>query len=265
MRLFLLTTVKMLAFAANLVLSRAALMPELGEEPLTPWAFAAIRLLSGTIYLLLLIGRRDKRLQVPEFKFWGVISLSVYAVAFSLAYISLQTGIGALIAFTGLVWLLWPTQPVDIDLWGAALMLAAGIGRGIYSLLGRASVDALADSATNFFYTGLLAAAALYLLPVQISLYSVVLAVVLGAVTSGMGYALWYSILPRLSTAVVGIAQLSVPVLAAFGGMVFLSEAVTWQFILARVVVLGGVGFATWSFDATGKGGDRVSTAKRVK
>ena len=80
-----------------------------------------------------------------------------------------------------------------------------------------------------------------------------------------MGYALWYSILPRLSTAVAGIAQLSVPVLAAFGGMVFLTEAVTWQFILASVVVLGGIGFATWSFDAEGKGGDRVSTATRAK
>ena len=265
MRLFLLTTVTMLAFAANSVLNRAALAPELGAERLEPWVFAAIRLVSGSLCLLLLIGWRDKRFQLPEFKFWGVISLSVYAVAFSLAYISLQTGIGASIAFTGLVWLLWPTQPAGIDPWGAALMLAAGIGWGMYSLLGRASLDALADSAANFFYTGFLAAAVLYLLPAQISLYGGVLAVASGAVTSGMGYALWYSILPRLSTSVAGIAQLSVPVLAAFGGMVFLSEAVTWQFILASAVVLGGIGFATWSFDAEGKGGDRVSTATRAK
>ena len=110
-----------------------------------------------------------------------------------------------------------------------------------------------------------MAAAVLYLLPAQISLYGGVLAVASGAVTSGMGYALWYSILRRLSTSVAGIAQLSVPVLAAFGGLVFLSEAVTWQFILASVVVLGSIGFAIWSFDAEGKGGDRVSTATSVK
>ena len=295
MRLFLLTTVTMLAFAANSVLNRAALAPELGADRLEPWVFAAIRLLSGALCLLLLIGWRDKRFQIPEFKFWGIASLSIYAVAFSMAYISLPTGIGALIlfgviqlvmfagalikkehlsarkwmgasiAFTGLVWLLWPTQPVGIDPWGAALMLAAGIGWGVYSLLGRASLDALADSAANFFYTGLLAAAVLFLFPAQISLYGCVLAVASGAVTSGMGYALWYSVLPHLSTAVAGIAQLSVPVLAAFGGLVFLSEAVTWQFILASAVVLGGIGFATWSFDAEGKGGDRGSTAKRAK
>ena len=295
MRLILLTTLTMLAFAANSVLNRAALAPDLGADRLEPWAFAAIRLLSGALCLLLLIGWRDKRLQVPEFKFWGVISLSLYAVAFSLAYISLPTGIGALIlfgviqlvmfagalikkehltarkwigaliAFAGLVWLLWPTQHAAIDPWGAALMLAAGIGWGVYSLLGRASLDALADTGANFFYTGFFAAAVLYLLPAQLSLYGGVLAVVSGAVTSGMGYALWYSVLPRLSTAVAGIAQLSVPVLAAFGGMVFLSEAMTWQFALASAVVLGGIGFATWSFDAPGKGGDRESTAKRAK
>ena len=180
-------------------------------------------------------------------------------------HLTARKWIGALIAFAGLVWLLWPTQHAAIDPWGAALMLAAGIGWGVYSLLGRASLDALADTGANFFYTGFFAAAVLYLLPAQLSLYGGVLAVVSGAVTSGMGYALWYSVLPRLSTAVAGIAQLSVPVLAAFGGMVFLSEAMTWQFILASAVVLGGIGFATWSFDAPGKGGDRESTAKRIK
>ena len=181
MRLILLTTMTMLAFAANSVLNRAALAPDLGADRLEPWAFAAIRLLSGALCLMLLIGWRDKRLQVPAFKFWGVISLSLYAVAFSLAYISLPTGIGALIlfgviqlvmfagalikkehltarkwigaliAFAGLVWLLWPTQHAAIDPWGAALMLAAGIGWGVYSLLGRASLDALADTGANFF------------------------------------------------------------------------------------------------------------------
>ena len=135
----------------------------------------------------------------------------------------------------------------------------------MYSLLGRANLDALADTGANFFYTGFFAVAVLYLLPAQLSLYGGVLAVVSGAVTSGMGYALWYSVLPRLSTSVAGIAQLSVPVLAAFGGMVFLSEAMTWQFALASAVVLGGIGFATWSFDAPGKGDDRESTVKRAK
>ena len=245
MRLILLITMTMLGFAANSVLNRAALVLDLGADRLELWAFAAIRLLSGAFCLMLLIGWRDKRLQVLEFKFWNVISLSVYAVAFSLAYISLPPGIGALIAFTGLVWLLWLTQHAAIDPWGAALMLAAGIGWGVYSQLGRVSLDALADTGANFFYTGLLAVAFLYLLPAQFSRYGIVLAVVSGTVTSGMGYALWYSVLPRLSAAVADIAQLSVPVLAAIGGMVFLSEAITWQFILASAVVLGGIGFAT--------------------
>ncbi len=149
-----------LAFAVNSVLNRAALAPDLAADRLEPWAFAAIRLLFRVLCLLLLIGWRDKRLQVPEFKFWGVISLIVYTVAFPLAYILLPTGIGTLIlfgviqlvmfagtlikkehlaarkwigaltTFMGLVWLLWPTQHAAIDPWGAVLMLAAGIGWG---------------------------------------------------------------------------------------------------------------------------------------
>ena len=126
-------------------------------------------------------------------------------------------------------------------------MVAAGVGWGIYSLAGRGQADALGATAWNFALAVPVALAAALVLPgegVAASARGLVLAVLSGAVTSGLGYALWYAILPKLGAARAGVAQLTVPVLAAFGGALLLAEGVTPRFVMAALLVLGGVALA---------------------
>ncbi|WP_146585083.1 DMT family transporter [Puniceibacterium confluentis] len=273
MRLILVTALTMLAFAANSLLNRLALV-EGGIDALT---FGTVRLLSGAMMLALLalVLRRGLRLG-GRGHIVGVVSLLVYIYGFSSAYTVLDAGIGALIlfgavqitmfagallggeqplpqrsfgavlAFAGLVWLLWPGGAVSVSPLHGALMAAAGAAWGIYSLAGRGAVDPLAATAANFILaapfglgltlvtagaSGLTAAAPLGL----------GLAVTSGAVTSALGYLLWYGVLPRLERSVAAVAQLTVPVIALMGGLVFLGEVPTLTFVLAAVVVLGGV------------------------
>lgn len=275
MRLFLLTLLTMLAFAANSVLNRAAVGPGL----IGPVDFAVVRLLAGAgmLGVLLVLRRAAGR---GAWAGWpgrvvGALSLLVYLFGFSLAYGALDAGTGALIlfgmvqitmfagallrreavpgrrwvgagmAFAGLVYLLAPGAGPSGHLVPAALMAAAGVGWGIYSLSARGARDPLGATGWNFILA----------VPVALVLWAVVphggaettgivLAVVSGAVTSGMGYALWYTVLPVLGASRGAVAQLTVPVFAVAGGMAFLGEALTLRFAVAAMLVIGGVGWA---------------------
>lgn len=266
MRLFLLTALTMLAFAANSILNRMAL-----EDGATgPAAFAAIRLLSGALCLWVLVAwhRGDLR---PAWHPGGAASLALYVLGFSFAYVSLPAGVGALIlfggvqitmfagaillretvparrwagaalAFAGLMWLLWPQGAVVPDPAGSALMAAAAFGWGIYSLLGRGSTDPLRATAGNFVFAAPLGLLVLLILPDTATARGALLAVISGAVTSGCGYALWYAILPRLGASRAAVAQLTVPVIAALGGLVLLAEGISLRFALAAILVMAGV------------------------
>ncbi|MCY4334141.1 MAG: DMT family transporter [Litoreibacter sp.] len=271
MRLFLLAALTMIAFAANSVLNRLGVLS--GVDPLS---FAVIRLVSGAVALAVLVWLTGGAFSLRGRKrVFVALALAVYMLGFSLAYITLDAGVGALILFgvvqmtvfggvliggaqvsaakwigtavalAGLAYLLLPgaTSP---DLWGAVLMAFAGAGWGVYTLLGRSEPDALGATTGNFIVASLLVAVFAAFWPAD-RLYSatgVSYALVSGALTSAMGYALWYRILPRLEAATAGIAQLTVPVIALAGGMVFLGEAVTLGFVLASALVLGGV---AWS------------------
>ncbi len=270
MRLFLLTTLVMIAFAANSVLNRMALL----GDGTGPAAFALIRLVSGAAFLLGLAHARRGGSGVPwraPRRLWGAATLAIYVLGFSFAYVTLPAGVGALIlfggvqitmflgavlggepvpalrwigsgvAFGGLVVLLGPGAGADTDLGGALLMAAAAAGWGAYSLLGRGGADPLGATAANFALAvpaGLLAFA---LLPGGISWRGAALAVASGAVTSGAGYALWYAVLPRLAASVAAVAQLSVPVIAVAGGVVLLGEAVSLRLVAAAALVLAGI------------------------
>ncbi|SLN65926.1 EamA-like transporter family protein [Roseovarius litorisediminis] len=273
MRLFLLTALTMIAFAANSVLNRMAL----AGGGIDAISFGVIRLLAGALALavLCLVLRGRLHLGGPG-RLAGVVSLLVYLYGFSTAYRGLDAGLGALIlfgvvqitmfagglikaepmplrrwigaalAFAGLVWLLWPGAGPKVSVMHGLLMALAGVGWGVYSLAGRLSRDGLMGTAANFILAtpvGLLVGLMLPAGPtgVMIGAQGVVLAILSGAVTSGMGYALWYSVLPRLASSVAAVSQLTVPVIAMAGGMVFLGEALTWQFALASTLVLGGV------------------------
>ncbi|WP_050525025.1 DMT family transporter [Pseudorhodobacter wandonensis] len=274
MRLFWVTALAMAAFAANSVLNRMA-VAQYGMDPLD---FAVLRLLSGAVVLALLVLLRGRTVwpgwagRAP-----GVIGLLVYLFGFSLAYVDLAAGIGALIlfgmvqvtmfggavlarenvpllrwlgaglAFGGLVWLVSPAgQAVAVQ--PALLMAAAGIGWGIYSLAGRGARDPLAATAANFcLAVPVMLIVALWRLDfAALTLAATLLAALSGAVMSGMGYALWYAVVPQLGASRAGVAQLSVPVLAAVAGALLLGEPLTWRFGVAAVVVLGGVGLASF-------------------
>lgn len=267
MRLFLLISLTMLAFAGNSVLNRMAVAA--GEAG--PSSFAAVRLVAGAVMLLVLLALRDGRRLRPVLVPGGAAALAVYVVGFSLAYRWLDAGMGALILFgmvqvtmfagalmraeavpprryagavlalAGLAVLVWPQGGSAPDLTGAALMLLAGVGWGVYSLRGRSVTDPLADTAWNFALAvpaGLLLFA---LLPDGMTTRGAILAIVSGAVTSGLGYALWYRVLPQIAASTAALAQLTVPVIAQAGGGLLLDEPLTARFALAAALVLGGV------------------------
>lgn len=271
MRLFGLTALTMLAFAANSVLNRMAL----AGGHIGAGDFGTIRLFAGAAMLVALcfVLRGGLRLNPPA-RVIGVLALLTYMYGFSLAYDTLDAGLGALILFgmvqvtmftggliagdqmpprryigaamalAGLGWLLWPSGGVSVSLWHGLFMSIAGIGWGIYSLDGRKAADALQATAANFLLAaplGLLIGLILPASATPISGTGVGLAIVAGALTSGLGYALWYSVLPRLTASVAGVAQLTVPVIAIAGGMIFLGEALTLHAVLASALVLGGV------------------------
>ena len=275
MRLFLLVALTMTAFAANSVLNRMAL----ASGGIDATAFGTVRLMAGAVMLaaLCLVLRGGLRLGGPA-RMTGVLSLLVYIYGFSAAYDALDAGLGALIlfgvvqitmfaggivaretlparrwlgaglAFAGLAWLLWPGAGPQVSPLHGALMAAAGVGWGLYSLAGRRSGDALQTTAANFLLAAPLGLALGLALPGAgmgaAQPGGLALAVVSGAVTSGMGYALWYAILPRLASSVAAVAQLTVPVIAMAGGVVVLGEALTAQSLLAAALVLGGVGIS---------------------
>ncbi|EEA93100.1 transcriptional regulator, LysR family [Pseudovibrio sp. JE062] len=263
----------MVAFAANSVLNRLAL----ADGEIGPSAFATIRVIAGAVLLLALIFVRSQKLQFSKPNYPAVLALCAYILGFSHAYISLDAGFGALLlfgavqitmfagaflqreklglqkwigaglAFSGLVYLLSPAN-AGINPLGAGLMTIAAVGWGIYSIIGRGAANPLKDTGMNFLYAIPLVALALLLFPdnSEITLAGVVLAVISGAITSGLGYALWYAIIPQLQTSTAAVAQLTVPIIATAGGIVFLAEAIDLRFIMATVMVLCGVAVSAY-------------------
>ena len=300
-RVFILTLVTMTAFAGNSLLCRLALK----QTSIDAASFTFIRIISGAIALWPIVKFR-KRLMVdrttsplverspnsppvtrlprrslakaghsslPQAGNWpSALALFAYAAAFSLAYISLSAGTGALLLFgavqaTMIVWGLRRGEQLRARQWvglafalgglvallfpglsapplgGSILMLGAGIAWGIYSLRGQASGDPISETAGNFLRAVPLAAVlSVAFLPwASLDRAGVGFAILSGAIASGVGYAIWYTALPGLKAASAATVQLSVPVLAAAGGIIFLSEPITLRFLFASVAVLGGI------------------------
>ena len=268
-----LTLLAMIAFAGNSIIVRMAL----ASESIGPLSFGVIRLLAGAIVLALLVSPKRA---LTSGSWTGALCLLTYVVFFSYAYLSLDAGTGALILFAtvqivmigsgirqgerlsttqwfgtgiaclGLVFLLRPGAITSPDPLGALMMGMAGLGWALYSLLGRhVEVPTLATGG-NFVkalaLVLLISLPLLWIRPEDIpSAKGVLLAILSGGVTSGLGYALWYRVLRHLPATRAGIAQLSVPALAAVGGLIFLNEAVTARLLVTSAMVLGGVGIAT--------------------
>ncbi len=268
LRILFLTAIAMVAFAANSLLCRMAL----GQGLIDPASFTTIRVISGAgvLSVLLLARKRSEPRTAPDWR--AVLSLFGYMILFSFAYLSLSAGTGALILFgsvqltmfvfalragehfsplswaglliaaAGLVYLVSPgvTAP---SLQGAVLMAGAGICWGFYSLLGRRVADPLQATARNFqFSVPLVVIVSLaFAHQFSVSPEGTALAVASGALASGLGYALWYAALAGLTGTRAAIVQLSVPVIAAFGGVLVLSEHVTLRLLVASAATLCGV------------------------
>ena len=272
LKTFLLTSITLIAFAANSLLTRMAL----GTGVLDAASFVLIRLGSGAIMLLLLTSFTQKKLTLRvKGKWLAALMLFVYALAFSFAYLQLDTGTGALLLFGavqvtmivlglrqgekphvvewvgflaalgGLVYLVLPGLSAP-PLFGSGLMVIAGIAWGIYSLLGKSSNNPIENTTSNFVRSVPLAiGVSLVSLPnLNLSTRGVILAIASGAITSGLGYALWYTALKGLSATQAAIVQLVVPVLAALGGILFLEEVFSLRLGVASLLILGGIAIA---------------------
>lgn len=266
-KVFVLTLLAMTAFAANSLLCRLALR----QMTIDAASFTAIRILSGAVALYFIQQIRGRSAHV-EGSWLSALALFVYAAAFSFAYLSLPAGTGALLlfaavqatmiiwglrkrermeirqgvglslAFAGLVVLLLPGISTP-SLGGSLLMLSAGVAWGVYSLRGKAVADATAATAGNFLRAVPLALLLelVMMRGVHAAGVGIFYAIISGAITSGVGYVIWYAALPGLNAISAASVQLSVPVLAALAGVVLLGEAITLRFVLAAAAVLGGI------------------------
>jgi drug/metabolite transporter (DMT)-like permease len=269
----ILTALTLVAFAANSLLCRMAL----GGHLIDPVSFTTLRLVSGALALIF-ISRLVGESKTPHKKkgTWGSgFALFVYAAAFSLAYVSLSTGMGALILFGavqvtmigaaiksgeklgpsqwsgsavalgGLIYLMLPGLSSPNPL-GALLMCISGIAWGVYSIRGKGVTTPVATTAGNFTRSAPMAiiTSAFAFSSVRLEPFGILLALISGVITSGLGYVLWYKVLRNLTTTQASVVQLLVPVLAAFGGVFFLSELASVRLIASSVLILGGVALA---------------------
>lgn len=258
----------MLAFASNSVLVRMALQ----YTTIDAASFTTIRLVSGALVLLLL-ARMTNKSSESNGNWWSAAALFVYAAGFSFAYVSLSTATGALLLFgavqgTMIGYGLWVGERLSRLQWAglvlavagilalflpglsstpavpsSLLMIGAGVCWGVYSLRGKGAGNPIRVSAGNFtravLFTLLLSGLMLHKLSLDIA--GVYYAIASGALMSGLGYVIWYRVMPQLQATHAAVVQLSVPVIAALAGIAFLGESITLRLALASSAILGGI------------------------
>jgi drug/metabolite transporter (DMT)-like permease len=277
LKTLLLTSLALIAFAANSVLCRLAL----GEGAIDAAGFTIVRMVSAVLVLLILVtvmknvnrkASSSVSMLVSKGSWTASIMLFVYAVAFSFAYQSLDTGTGALIlfgavqitmllvsvvtgtrlrllewvgiagAFSGFVYLVLP-QVSTPSLTGFILMTLSGVAWGFYSVLGRNSKNPLMDTHYNFLRSlvFVLVLLAFSFQTLHTTFNGVLYAVLSGGIMSGLGYTVWYMALKRLAATHAAVVQLLVPVIAAIGGVIFVAEDITMRLMMSGIMILGGI------------------------
>ena len=281
MRTAVFTTLALVAFAGNSLLCRMAL----GPSAIDAASFSAIRIISGAICLWLITVVTQRGSVWTQGSWLSAVILFVYAIPFSYAYGLLTAGTGALILFgtvqvtmiggalvegerpharqwigllvaiAGLVYLLFPgiASPSPI---GAGLMTIAGVGWALYSIQGRGAVDPVAQNGGNFVRTlPLLIIVSVLALRLQhVETRGAILAILSGAVTTGLGYAVWYSALRGLTATRAALVQLLVPVITVTGGVIFLREPISSRVVLSAAIVIGGIALALTADERTAAG-----------
>lgn len=263
------TVIALIGFAANSVICRLALE----DRSIDASSFTAVRLFAGALALVvILFARRGSALKLGQGSWPSALMLFTYAATFSFAYHYLEAGLGALVlfaavqttmilydyvmgnrlsqiewggllcAFGGIIVLVFPgiTAP---PLLGVLLMTIAGCAWGFYTLMGKVSKNNLSDTTGNFvkslpfatvlFFTGIFDA--------HLSLYGVILAIISGGLTTGVIYVVWYVALDGLTIVQSAVVQLLVPLIAALGGVLFLSETITARLVVSCFMIMGGI------------------------
>ena len=278
LKLTLLTSLTMVAFAANSIFCRLALVDEAND----PMSFTLIRLLSGAVILLFffLKHKSSEPIKLNRVTMLAPTMLFSYALFFSLSYVRIDAGTGALILFasvqltmmavallkgqrlkgheifgivlamTGFVYLLLPgvNMPPVVS---AALMAISGISWGLYSLLGQGATKPVFSTSRNFVFTAPLVILLALTFSIELTRQGLMWAILSGAITSGMGYVLWYIVLRDLVTSTAAIVQLSVPAIAAFGGALFLGEIIHLRLIIASALIFAGIFIKVRGFKRT--------------
>ena len=271
MRLVFVTGFTMIAFASNSILTRMAIEP----GHIDPISFALIRVLAGAGLLCALVLMKGAAVPLRgHARLIGAASLCIYMIGFSVAYITLDAGLGALIlfgvvqismfayggvygvapsmrqligagiAFLGLIVALWPEPGGNSGMVGAVSMICAGLGWAAYTISGKAEANPLAATSANFLMCLPLLLVLTFPFIEHASLTGILLAVLCGALTSGLGYALWYRVLPKLQQSVAAVVQLSVPIIAILAGALVLGERLSLEIAVAAALVVAGIGLA---------------------
>lgn len=264
------TIFALVCFAFNSILCRLALKSDEIDAP----SFTAIRLISGAVILFLIFSFFGKKnAETKQGNWLSAFLLFAYAICFSFAYLGLTTATGALIlfgsvqltmiifalvngerpqisewfglvlAFSGLIYLVFPGLESP-PIFNTILMMTAGISWGFYTLRGKGTTNPLADTAGNFMRSVpfVVLVALPFLAQIHLSTKGILLAVLSGAIASGIGYSVWYAALKFHTAARAAVLQLAVPAIAALGGVILLAESVSMRLILASCLILGGIG-----------------------
>lgn len=263
-------------FSTSSILCRLALV----EKSIDAYSFTFFRLFFGALVLLVLLYIKNKSLNIGLKENWlSSFMLFTYAICFAYSYVNLDAGVGALIlfavvqltiivsalflkekvtvqklfgialAFVGLIYLLYPKENFELSIFHVVLMAFSGVAWGFYTILGKKTTNALHHTADNFLKS-LLFIGVSYLIfsnNAYITLQGVFLAFISGGITSALGYALWYHILPNIKMTTSGVVQLIVPVLAILLSVLFLDEPLTQTLILSTSIILLGITVCIYS------------------
>lgn len=269
-RFIILVFISLLFLSANSILCRMAI----STQNIDAFSFTILRIFSGTILLLIIYFYKNRTLNFDMKKNWlSSFMLFLYAICFSYSYVNMFAGIGTLIlfavvqlsmiliaifykesfsinkilgitvAFAGLVYLLYPKEDFSISFFHAFLMIISGIAWAIYTVIGKSSTNALLNTTDNFFKASIFVVlfTIFFIDSLKLDFYTSILAISSGAITSALGYLIWYEIVPKMQILTASILQLIVPVLAIFLSVIILDEVLGFELLISTFAILFGI------------------------
>lgn len=270
LKLFIFIFISLLFLSANSILARMALV----TQNIDAFSFTFLRIFSGASLLLIIYFYKNRTLKFDMKKNWlSSFMLFLYAICFSYSYINMFAGIGTLIlfavvqlsmiliaifykekltlnkivgislAFVGLVYLLYPKEDFSISFFHTFLMIISGIAWAIYSVIGKSSTNALVNTTDNFFKAFIFVVIFMifFIDSFKLDFYTASLAIFSGAITSALGYLIWYEILPKIEILTASILQLIVPIIAIFLSVIILDELLSFELIFSTFLILLGI------------------------